>query len=56
MVVINPPPTTVYPLRVIFLFCDVVDGVIFDDEKITINDKDCCIDDVIDIFKKQERG
>lgn len=31
-------------------------GIIWADEKITINDKDCCIDDVIDIFKNKKEG
>ena len=31
---------------------DKTKGIIWADEKITINDKDCCIDDIIDILKK----
>lgn len=33
---------------------DKTKGIIWADEKITINDKDCCIDDVIDIFKNKK--
>lgn len=35
---------------------DKTKGVIWADEKITINDKDCCIDDIIDIFKNKKEG
>lgn len=35
---------------------DKTKGIIWADEKITINDKDCCIDDVIDIFKNKKEG
>ena len=35
---------------------DKIKGIIWADEKITINDKDCCIDDVIDIFKNKKEG
>ena len=35
---------------------DKTKGIIWADEKITINDKDCCIDDVIDIFKHKKEG
>ena len=35
---------------------DKMKGIIWADEKITINDKDCCIDDVIDIFKNKKEG
>ena len=35
---------------------DKAKGIIWADEKITINDKDCCIDDVIDIFKNKKEG
>lgn len=33
---------------------DKTKGIVWADEKITINDKDCCIDDVIDIFKNKK--
>ena len=35
---------------------DKTKGIIWADEKITINDKDCCIDDVINIFKNKKEG
>ena len=35
---------------------DKMKGIIWADEKITINDKDCCIDDVINIFKNKKEG
>lgn len=35
---------------------DKTKGIIWADEKITINDKDCCIDDVIEIFKNKKEG
>jgi DNA invertase Pin-like site-specific DNA recombinase len=35
---------------------DKTKGIIWADEKIIINDKDCCIDDVIDIFKNKKEG
>lgn len=35
---------------------DKTKGIIWADEKITINNKDCCIDDVIDIFKHKKEG